>query len=173
MVCVCLCCRWRREQDVCQESISNSRDSHLSHQFDFFFLMSTTIIAICLLLEHLTKHLSLSRLGLTSEVWFHFQVSIYETWIFIDKGKCLFQGISTECKARKVVAVGFTGRTVWRAAYNLKYVEKRWFLYRVGKLDFVFSAMTLLHHVLSVSAADSVDQNIVETNILGFIIVWV
>ena len=52
-----------------------------------------------------------------------------------------------------------------------KYFKKWWFLFSVGKLEFVFSAMTLLHHVLSVSAADSVDQNIVETSILGFIIV--
>ncbi|KAK7108923.1 polyribonucleotide 5'-hydroxyl-kinase Clp1-like [Littorina saxatilis] len=35
----------------------------------------------------------------------------------------------------------------------------------------VLPTMTLLHHVLSVSASDSGDQNIVETNVLGFIIV--
>ncbi|XP_076460941.1 polyribonucleotide 5'-hydroxyl-kinase Clp1-like [Babylonia areolata] len=39
------------------------------------------------------------------------------------------------------------------------------------KLIPVLPTMTLLHHVLSISAANSVDQNIVESNILGFIVV--
>ncbi|KAL8576254.1 hypothetical protein ACOMHN_006177 [Nucella lapillus] len=39
------------------------------------------------------------------------------------------------------------------------------------KLIPVLPTMTLLHHVLSVSAANSVDQNVVESNILGFVVV--
>ncbi|PVD29573.1 hypothetical protein C0Q70_08827 [Pomacea canaliculata] len=39
------------------------------------------------------------------------------------------------------------------------------------KLIPVLPTMTLLHHVLSVSAANSPEQNVVETNVLGFVIV--
>lgn len=39
------------------------------------------------------------------------------------------------------------------------------------KVIAVLPTMTLQHHVLSVSAADSVDDNIVEANVLGFVIV--
>jgi len=39
------------------------------------------------------------------------------------------------------------------------------------KLVPILPTMSLLHHVLSVSAANAVDQDIVETNVLGFVVV--